>query len=290
MVRECALVVFKHIEKTAGTTLVHFFHELAWRGELTYHSRWFHQPGQCATCRTASWSPECRCDFAWQRRYVLEQFEQRALGSAARWSHWMFLNDSTPRPWRAVIEVHAHDTDLPDVLHRAVKLRNGGCSVHATTVWRHPVAHWTSRYAYYVHNGWMHLQKGEPVPPLREWVRENPNDQTHDLLRGALRQLGHRIRNNDTLLHQKAMRTLRHFDLFYPIERLEELAFALCDALGIRATSCPRTGFANAATRPTPDPLRTGPPSPMEWEHLMRQYGAVDERLYWHAEALVKRR
>ena len=136
----------------------------------------------------------------------------------------------------------------------------------------------------------MHLQKGDPVPPLREWVSENPNDQTHDLLRGALRHMDQRIRNNDTLLHQKAMRTLRHFDLFYPIERVEELSFALCHALGIGHASCPRTGFANAATRPTPDPQRVGLPSPGEWEDLLRQYGAVDERLYWHAEALAKRR
>ena len=130
----------------------------------------------------------------------------------------------------------AHWTDnnpvSPSVLRKffittAVRLRaetSGGCSVRATTVWRHPVAHWTSRYNFYVHNGWMHRRKGEPLPPLLEWVRENPNDQTHDLLRGALRNFNHRIRNNDTLLHWQAMRTLRHFDLLFPIERLAQLA------------------------------------------------------------------
>ena len=60
--RECVLIVYKHIEKTAGTTLVQWFHELARRGDLTYHSRYFHATGQCATCRsrgngTANWTP-----------------------------------------------------------------------------------------------------------------------------------------------------------------------------------------------------------------------------------------
>ena len=290
--RECVLIVYKHIEKTAGTTLVQWFHELARRGDLTYHSRYFHATGQCATCRsrgngTANWTPECRCNFASQKHYVMEQFEKRVLHGDRR-PFWTFLNDSTPRPWRAVLEFHGTDADLQQFLHRAVRLRaetRGGCSVRATTVWRHPIAHWTSRYNFYVHNGWMHRRKGEPLPPLLEWVRENPNDQTHDLLRGALRNFNHRIRNNDTLLHWQAMRTLRHFDLLFPIERLAQLARALCDALGVDVAACPSVGYANVGKRKrsTPDG-----PSLEEWTNLTRRYGAVDARLHRHAEESAK--
>ena len=281
------MIVFKHIEKTAGTTLVEWFHELAQRGALTYHSAWFPARGQCAVCRPrgdgTEWVSDCRCNEYDHKDYVLAQFERRVFHQNNR-PFWTFLNDSTPRPWRSVLEVHAHDANLPDILRRVERMRNeldANCRMHATTVWRHPVAHWISRYSFYVYHGWMHLQKGDPLPPLLEWVRENPNDQTHDLLRGALEKP--RLRNNDRLLHRLAMQTLRHFDLLFPIEQVDELSRALCGALRIGAESCPRLGRANVQRKSVPDPLHTGLPTSAEWANLTRRYGAVDAWLHGYA-------
>lgn len=282
----CALIVFKHIEKTAGSTLAKWFHELARRGALTYHSGWFPVPGHCAVCRPRSggteWVPGCLCKDYSAKDYVLSQFERRVFHRNRRPS-WTFLNDSSPRPWRAVLEVHGHDVNLPDILRRVVRMRNepdANCRMYATTVWRHPVAHWISRYAFHVYTGMMFLRKGESLPPLLEWVQENPNDQTHDLLRGVIKN--RRLRN-DPLLHRLAMQTLRHFDLLFPMEQVDELPRALCGALRIGAESCPRLGRENVQRKPVPDPLHTGLPTSAEWANLTRRYGAVDAWLHEYA-------
>ena len=81
------------------------------------------------------------------------------------------------------------------------------------------------------------------------------------------------------------MRTLRHFDLLFPIERLAQLARALCEALGVDIAACPSVGYANVGKRKrsTPDG-----PSLEEWTNLTRRYGAVDARLHRHAEESAK--
>lgn len=295
----CSLIVFKHIEKTGGTSITEWFHRLARRGNLSYHSYWFPYKAHCAMCNAEEasskngykWTPKCHCMRYSERQYILSQFENR-VGKGDLRPFWTFRNDSTPRPWRAVIEVHGHDSDLQSILQRVELLKTANaqtndCEIHTLTVLRHPVAHWMSRYAFYVRRGFMHLKRDEPLPPLLEWVRENPNDQTHDLLRGQRLKRGlPRVRGDDYWLYVHAMDTLKHFDLPIVIEQLPSLPPALCNILKIRPEACEHIPKTNVRKEDVPDPLKTGLPTEKEWQNLTRRYGGVDERLYEYVLSL----
>jgi hypothetical protein len=294
----CSLIVFKHIEKTGGTSIMDWFHRLARRGELCYHSGWFPYNAHCAVCRADEasnhgnkWTRRCNCDRHAERQYILSQFENR-VGKGDLRPFWTFRNDSTPRPWKAVIEIHGHDSDLQSILRRIELIKTANaqtndCEIHTLTVFRHPVAHWMSRYAYYVRRGFMHLKHGDPLPPLLEWVRENPNDQTHDLLRGQrlIRGLP-RVRGDDYWLYVHAMDTLKHFDMPIVIEQLPSLPPALCGILQIRRNACEHIPQSNVRKGQIPDPLKTGLPTDAQWRNLTRRYGGVDERLYEYVLSL----
>lgn len=144
--------MWKHIEKTAGTSLAQWF-----RG----HSDAFLVSGwsEPCTCLIRKSNNKCRHTIS-QHQYVLDT---------------LAANGSVGGYRKIIIEIHSLDTDLKDAMQRATK---SGCSTLNLVVFREPVAYHISKFNFYRNRRYIPQNMS-----LREFMK--PNDQVSDFLRGV---------------------------------------------------------------------------------------------------------
>ena len=93
----CALVIFKHIEKTAGTSLAAWFFGMSVRGgggAMGYYSGWTADTKalrNCAVVKVPHGQPARCCHIEVQHRHVVGQFARRFRGNASHAEGWRHL-------------------------------------------------------------------------------------------------------------------------------------------------------------------------------------------------------
>ena len=258
----CGLAIFKHMTKCGGTALGNWLHELQVRGQYVYHSGWSHLDDRiCVLGRNTQGvdgahgnrtrrrpTSSCRHVMS-QHAYILRRFGCRFAGNCSQTAGWQpqwVAPQRTPHPrfelshlpWRAVLEVHAQDMHLSSMLRalapsvrRSATMR--GCQVLLIAVWRWPPQQYVSLYKYNMKT------KRSERRTFVQFVREEANYQTRDLLRGGDGGGG------AERLERAAFRTLAQFDLLAPLELMSNLTLVLCKRLGL--PSCPSLRTANEA-------------------------------------------
>ena len=204
--RACKLVVFKHITKAGGSTLGGWFQQLQMLGWFNFFSAWYDPTAKSTICPYPQPRQCWHGPFplmAPRHAYILSRFEARILHGDDRLADgWLGSvapsNISTRIPLRTILEIHATDDHLPELIAGLDSMRplaaTSGCGVLAVMLWREPVAQYISLYKYSV------VYKREKRR-FEDYARANAQYQASDLLRGTAYLTSHRDAHTVSLLH-----------------------------------------------------------------------------------------
>ena len=239
---ECSLVVFRHLQKTGGSSIVRAFHELERDMLWTIYGYW-------SPCWQGRSQLVARGRMRWLR--IVRMLGERANSSAAGTrmpQSWLRELESMPWPTRMLFHLHHPDSmvcgGLESVQAELAKLRPVlpalGCRVTVAMVVREPWSFFVSWY-YYIgaaRCGWCTFER---------FVALNPNAQSHLTLGGAPRIYSDKLRaqhaRRDPVLLARVHTIVAGIDVIGVTEKLDEFMLELCDAAGLRV--CPRLSVRN---------------------------------------------
>jgi hypothetical protein len=234
----CSLVVFRHLQKTGGSSVVKLFEDLERDLQWTVDGSW-----------TPCWRGRAQYVAMGRLRWVRGL---RAYAEVSRHnrSEWQL---DTP-PWQPRHFVHVHHPDAGScgglaALQREIgRLRPSavslGCNVVVAMLVRRP---WEFYVSWWYYVGARRCDDCAFV----EYVRLNPNAQSHMAVGGMPRQYSQallaRHTARDSALTRSLQGVLRGVDLLAPTESLDEFVWLLCERAGIGI--CPRPGMVNVRSR-----------------------------------------
>ena len=239
---QCSLVVFRHLQKTGGSSIVRAFHELERDMLWTIYGYW-------SPCWQGRSQLVARGRMRWLR--IVRMLGERANSSDAGTrtpQSWLRELESVPWPTRMLFHLHHPDSmvcgGLESVQAELAKLRPVlpalGCRVTVAMIVREPWSFFVSWY-YYIgaaRCGWCTFER---------FVELNPNAQSHLALGGAPRIYSDKLRaqhaRRDPLLLARVHAIVAGIDVIGVTERLDEFMLELCDAAGLRV--CPRLSVRN---------------------------------------------
>ena len=239
---QCSLVVFRHLQKTGGSSIVRAFHELERDMLWTIYGYW-------SPCWQGRSQLVARGRMRWLR--IVRMLGERANSSDAGTrtpQSWLRELESVPWPTRMLFHLHHPDSmvcgGLESVQAELAKLRPVlpalGCRVTVAMIVREPWSFFVSWY-YYIgaaRCGWCTFER---------FVELNPNAQSHLALGGAPRIYSDKLRaqhaRRDPLLLARVHAIVAGIDVIGVTEWLDEVMLELCDAAGLRV--CPRLSVRN---------------------------------------------
>lgn len=234
----CSVVVFRHLQKTGGSSVVKLFedlqHDLQWSVAGYWTPCWRNRAQYVAQGR-----------LRWLRG--LRRLLTLANGSAVA-ARQLLLD--TP-PWSPRMLLHLHHPDstecggLPALQRELDRLRPHAatltCRIVVTMLVRSP---WSFYVSWWYYAG--SRRCGECS--FEEYLALNPNAQAHMAVGRKARDYSDALRARhaarDGQLRSELAQTLRGVDVLGPTGRLDELVFLLCERAGLR--TCPRPGHTNA--------------------------------------------
>lgn len=248
----CSLVIFRHLQKTGGTSVVRLFEDLQRDLQWSVSGYW-------TPCWRGRSQHLAQGRLRWLRGLrMLAEDAIKANGHYAN-SSASFIGSSSSRfldtpPWAARQLFHVHHPDavecggLPALQLELGRLQPIAhalqCRVVVAMVVRDPWRFFVSWWYYVGARRCGHCG-------FREFLSLNPNAQSHMAIGGAARRYSEALRkrhlSRDPTLIDALRGMLRGITLLAPTERLDEFVFALCEAAGIRV--CPRPGVSNARNR-----------------------------------------
>jgi hypothetical protein len=233
----CSVVVFRHLQKTGGTSIVQTFEalqqDLRWSVSGYWNSCWRSRSPIMAISR-----------LRWLRglRLALTRDGAAALNVPGVLDH---------TPWRPRAFLHVHHPDathcgglraLQEEIERVRPLAvPAGCHIVVAMVVRRP---WDFYVSWFLYNGASRCGRCQ----FGDFVLANPNAQSHLVLglypRRYSRSLLAMHRSRATELKRQLKATLRGVDLLGTTDNLAAFARALCAHAGLRF--CPSLRRVNA--------------------------------------------
>lgn len=238
----CSLIIFRHIQKTGGTSIVDQFYEFQRDGQWTVAGYWspcYQGRGHLVAVSRARW---------------LEGLRQLAQAAAAAQRHGetseRLLGRLDSLPWHARQFFHLHHPDatfcggMQYLQRQLAQLRPIapalGCRLTVAMLVREP---WPFYVSWYYYIG----ARRCGYCPFEEFLRLNLNAQSHLALGGAPRIYSDELRNAheraDGRLTGELRTVLQQIDVLGVTERIDEFMVRLCERAGIR--TCPRPGTRN---------------------------------------------
>ena len=274
----CRFVLFKHVQKTGGRTLVAWLAQLPW---VTY------VPGSVAAAlpRDSQVHPNSLRGFlqpyvrpTTQSNHTLSAkelfkyfFQRLGTGGFASVGHipeyelegsdapprelQPLTRDARPlaqRAGRIAVEIHGRSDHLPIwglYLSGIEELRQSPspCIATSVTIVREPLSYYRSKYMFYVaYFPWTIRKKS-----FLEWLDATPNDQTKDLLKDLGSPYFYNATDADTVAS-----LLPRIDIVATLDRFDDLVHMLCARLALPRCPCyepqnpsPMTAFVRETTK-----------------------------------------
>ena len=235
----CSIVIFRHIQKTAGTSVRSLFENLQRDWQWSVHAYW-----------NPCWKGQAP-GVAIERMRLVRSMRERLAAGEKSLAPPMAPVASGPPHLRQLHLLHHPDSTfcggmrgLERELHAArPSLLSRGCRTTVAMMVREP---WSFHRSWYVYIGARRCDRCL----FPAYVELNPNAQSHLVLGYRPRvydaELRRRHVQRDPALARELDEQLRAVDLVAPMERIGEFLLLLCDLAGLR--ECPHVGRHNHAT------------------------------------------
>lgn len=243
----CSVVVFRHLQKTGGSSVVRQFLELQ-------HDLQWSVSGYWSPCWQGRGEHVGRSRLRWLRG--LTALGRQANTSMGRTSKWPLTGalDLPPWPTRHLLHVHHPDAatcgGMATLQKEIATLRPFapilGCKVTVAMLVREP---WPFFVSWYYYIG----AKRCSYCGFDEFVRLNVNAQSHLAMGGTPRVYSSMLRARhearDSTLRRQLATVLAGIDVLGATQHLDDFMLRLCEAAGLR--TCPRPGVRNPHHKPT---------------------------------------